>query len=151
MINCLCCYVIKSAGEIAKRVLLSIFWNVLLIEKSLKLGYRTVNARKYVRCASTFYFLNVIRMLVNKRNQSLLSKIITTKTIISLTRNFYVAYNSLVPITYIFKSHETYDNYVISEDTSKDVMQNCWKCDVLNHDLDGCIISLQAGQLQDMA
>ena len=23
---------------------------------SLKLGYRTVNARKYVRCARTFYF-----------------------------------------------------------------------------------------------
>ena len=26
-------------------------------EISLKLGYRTVNARKYVRCARTFYFL----------------------------------------------------------------------------------------------
>ena len=36
MINCFCCYIIKSAGEIAKKVLLSIIWNLLLIEiKSL--------------------------------------------------------------------------------------------------------------------
>ena len=32
MINCLCCYVIKSAGETAKKVLLSVIWNLLLIE-----------------------------------------------------------------------------------------------------------------------
>ena len=35
MINCFCCYVIKSAAEIAKKVLLSIFWNLLLIEINL--------------------------------------------------------------------------------------------------------------------
>ena len=35
MINCFCCYVIKSAGETAKKVLLSIFWNLLLIEINL--------------------------------------------------------------------------------------------------------------------
>ena len=56
MMNCFCRYVIKSTGEIAKKVLLSIFWNLLFIDKiSLKLGYRTVNARKYVRCARIFY------------------------------------------------------------------------------------------------
>ena len=32
MINCFCRYVIKSAGEIAEKVLLSIIWNLLLIE-----------------------------------------------------------------------------------------------------------------------
>ena len=55
---CFCCYVIKSAGETAKKVLLSAIWNLLLIEisLSLKLGYQTVNARKYVWCAHTFYF-----------------------------------------------------------------------------------------------
>ena len=52
MINCFCCYVIKSSGETTTKVLLSVIWNPLLIEinLSLKLGYRTVNARKYVRC-----------------------------------------------------------------------------------------------------
>ena len=35
MINCFCCYVIKSAGEIAKKVLLSMNWNLLLIEIDL--------------------------------------------------------------------------------------------------------------------
>ena len=35
MINCFCCYVIKSAGETAKKVLLSVIWNLLLIEINL--------------------------------------------------------------------------------------------------------------------
>ena len=32
MINCFCCYVIKSAGEVANKVLLSVVLNSLLIE-----------------------------------------------------------------------------------------------------------------------
>ena len=32
MINCFCCYVIKLAGETAKRVLLSVIWNLMIIE-----------------------------------------------------------------------------------------------------------------------
>ena len=35
----------------------------MLIEISLKLGYRTVNARKYVRCARTYYFI-LLRLLI---------------------------------------------------------------------------------------
>ena len=35
MINCFFCYVIKSVGQIAKKVLLSIIWNLLLIEINL--------------------------------------------------------------------------------------------------------------------
>ena len=31
-INCFCCYIIKSAEEAAKKVLLSVIWNLMLIE-----------------------------------------------------------------------------------------------------------------------
>ena len=55
--HCFCCYVIKSAGEIAKKVLLCHLKSTAYRNKmTLKLGYRAVNARKYVRCARTFYF-----------------------------------------------------------------------------------------------
>ena len=57
MPNCFCCYFIKSPGETAKKVLLSVIWNLPLIEISLsQIRNRTVNARKYVRCVRTFYF-----------------------------------------------------------------------------------------------
>ena len=61
MINCFCCYVIKSAGETAKEVLLGIShlkYTAYRNKFHLKLGYRTVNARKYVRCARIFYLIN---------------------------------------------------------------------------------------------
>ena len=64
------CYVIKSAGETVRKVLLSVIWNLLLIEISLsQIRNRTVNARKYVRCARTFYFywllLETLQLLGN--------------------------------------------------------------------------------------
>ena len=60
-----CCYVIKSAGEIAKQVLLSIISNLLLIKINLS-QIRTVNARKYVLCARTFHsYLYLVWKLLN--------------------------------------------------------------------------------------
>ena len=61
MIYCFCCYIIKSAGETAKKVfVISHLKSTAYRNKiSLKLGYRTVNARKYVRCARTFHLKSV--------------------------------------------------------------------------------------------
>ena len=63
MTSSFCCSIIKSAGETAKKVLLSIILksNAYRNKVSLKLGYRAVNARKYVRCAHTFYFLYIFQ------------------------------------------------------------------------------------------
>ena len=53
---CFCCYVIKSAGEAANKVLLSVVWNPLPIEINLsQIRALDINARKYVRCARNFY------------------------------------------------------------------------------------------------
>ena len=48
--------VFKSEGETAKKVLLSVIWNRLLIEKNLS-WIRTLNIKrkKVLRCARTFY------------------------------------------------------------------------------------------------
>ena len=55
-------YVIKSAGETAKEsiVISPLKVTVYTNKISLKLGYRGVKARKYVRCPCTFYFFNVL-------------------------------------------------------------------------------------------
>ena len=59
MINCFCCDVIKSAGETTKKVLLCYLKYIAYRTKiSFQLGYRAINARKYVRCARTFYLDN---------------------------------------------------------------------------------------------
>ena len=56
MINCFCCYVIKSAGEIAKKVLLSIIWNLLLIEINL-CQIRISDSKREKVCAVCPYLL----------------------------------------------------------------------------------------------
>ena len=61
MINCFCCYVIKSAGETAKKsIVISHLKSTAYKNKSLKLGYCALNARKYVRCTRTFYLLPLL-------------------------------------------------------------------------------------------
>ena len=47
---CFCCYVIKSAGEAANKVLLSIVWNPLLIEINLS-QIRTLDIKREKVCA----------------------------------------------------------------------------------------------------
>ena len=56
MINCFCCYVIKSAEEIAKKVLLSIFWNLLLIEINLS-QIRITDSKREKVCVVCPYLL----------------------------------------------------------------------------------------------
>ena len=58
MINCFCCYVIKSAGEIAKKVLLSVNWNTLLIEINFS-QIRTLDIKREKVCAVCSYLLFV--------------------------------------------------------------------------------------------
>ena len=58
MFNCFCCYVIKSAGEITKKVLLPVIWNLMLIEIHLSQIRISGSKREkvlYVRYARTFY------------------------------------------------------------------------------------------------
>ena len=55
-INCFYCYVIKSAGEIAKKVLLSIIWNLLFIEINLSQIWLSDTKREKV-CAVCPYLL----------------------------------------------------------------------------------------------
>ena len=54
MINCFYCYVIKSAGEIIKKVLLSIFWNLLIIEINLS-QIRILDSKCENVCAVCLY------------------------------------------------------------------------------------------------
>ena len=56
MINCFCCYVIKSAGETAKSVLLSVIWNLLLIEINL-FQIRISGSKREKVCAVCPYLL----------------------------------------------------------------------------------------------
>ena len=56
MISCFCCYVIKSSEEIAKKVLLSIFLNLLLIEINISQIWISDSKREKV-CAVCPYFL----------------------------------------------------------------------------------------------
>ena len=56
MINCFCCYVIKSAGEIATKVLLSIIWNLMLIEIQLS-QIRISDSKREKVCALCPYLL----------------------------------------------------------------------------------------------
>ena len=56
MINCICCYVIKSAGETANKVLLSVIWNILLIEINLS-QIRTSDSKREKVCAVWQYLL----------------------------------------------------------------------------------------------
>ena len=56
MINCFCCYVIKSAGETAKEVLLSIIWNLMLIELYLS-KIRISDSKREKVCAVCPYLL----------------------------------------------------------------------------------------------
>ena len=54
--NCFCCYVIKSAGETAKKVLLSVIWNLLLIEINLS-QIRISDSKLEKVCAVCLYLL----------------------------------------------------------------------------------------------
>ena len=56
MINCFCCYVIKSPGEIAKKVLLSIIWNLMFIEINLS-QIRISDSKREKVCAVCPYLL----------------------------------------------------------------------------------------------
>ena len=57
MINCFCCYIIKSAAETAKKVLLSVISNLLLIQINISQIRISDNKHEEVlRCARTFYF-----------------------------------------------------------------------------------------------
>ena len=51
-----CCYVIKSAGEAANKVLLSVVWNPLLIEINLS-QIRTLDIKREKVCAVCPYLL----------------------------------------------------------------------------------------------
>ena len=64
VINCFCCYVIKSAGGIAKKVLLSVIWNILLIEMNLS-QIRISDSKREKLCAVCPYllFFNVVLKL----------------------------------------------------------------------------------------
>ena len=56
MINCFCCYVIKSARETTKKVLLSVIWNLLLIKINLS-QIRTLEIKREKVCAVCPYLL----------------------------------------------------------------------------------------------
>ena len=56
MINCFCCYVIKLAGEIDKKVLLSVIWNLQLIEIHLS-QIRISESKREKVCAVCPYLL----------------------------------------------------------------------------------------------
>ena len=56
MINCFCCYIIISAGETVKKVLLSVIWNLLLIETNLS-QIRTLSIKREKVYAVCPYFL----------------------------------------------------------------------------------------------
>ena len=54
--HCFYCYVIKSAGDRQESIVISHLKSTVYRNKiSFKLEYRAANARKYVRCARTFY------------------------------------------------------------------------------------------------
>ena len=56
MLNCFCCYVIKSAGETAKEALLSDIWNLLLIEINLS-QIKIADIKREEVCAVSQYLL----------------------------------------------------------------------------------------------
>ena len=82
---CFCCYVIKSAGEIAKKVLLSIFWNLLRIQINLS-QIRISYSKHEKACAVWPYLLFHSRITAkikdsshrNNFNISIFSKIAPT-------------------------------------------------------------------------
>ena len=58
MINCFCSYVKISRRDRQESIVISHLKSTAYRNKiSFKLGYRAVNARKYVRCARTFYLV----------------------------------------------------------------------------------------------
>ena len=66
MINCFCCYVIKSAGQIAKKVLLSVISNLLLIEINLS-QIRISDSKREKVCAAYPYLLFKFRYKYNSQ------------------------------------------------------------------------------------
>ena len=68
MINCFCCYVIKSAGEAANKVLLSVAWNPLLIEIKLS-QIRALDIKREKVCAVCPYLLFFLHLLKSTRFQ----------------------------------------------------------------------------------
>ena len=56
MINCFCCYVIKSGRNTAKKVLLSVIWNLMLIEIHLS-QIRISDSKREKVCAVCPYLL----------------------------------------------------------------------------------------------
>ena len=60
VINCFCCYVIKSAGETAKKVLLWVIRNLLLIEIHLSQIRILVNKREKACAVCPYFYLDLI-------------------------------------------------------------------------------------------
>ena len=66
MINCFCCYVIKSAGETANNVLLSVKGNPLRIKINLS-QIMTFNIKREKVCAVCPYLLLYFKKKLNVR------------------------------------------------------------------------------------
>ena len=77
MINCFCCYVSKLEGEIAKKVLLSVIWNPMLIEINLS-QIRTL----YTKCKKVSVCLYLIFCVLTSMSlQTTLSELVQDYTI----------------------------------------------------------------------
>ena len=63
MISCFCCYVIKSAGETAKKVLLTVIWNLMLIEIHLS-QIRIPDSKREKVCAVYPYLLFLFTIVI---------------------------------------------------------------------------------------
>ena len=77
MINSFGCYVIKSAGEIAKKVLLSIVWYLLLIEINLS-QIRISDSKREKVCAVCPYLLFLLSSDVRSEGCISIKKISTS-------------------------------------------------------------------------
>ena len=70
MINCFCCYVIKLAGETAKKVLSSIIWNPLLIEINLsQIRSLHIKHKKVFAVWPYLYFLMIYIFTLDIRSE----------------------------------------------------------------------------------
>ena len=66
MISCYCCYVFKSEREIVKEVLLSVIWNLLLIQIN-RFGIRILYMKREKVCAVCPYLLFTLQLRVTLR------------------------------------------------------------------------------------
>ena len=96
---CFCCFVIKSAGEAANKVLLSVVWNPLLIEINLP-QIRALDIKREKVCAVCPYLL--FELYEKSTNREICLEINTNRNSACIKDFFKVLRNLL--IFYLFPS-----------------------------------------------